>query len=311
MTAPTTARLGCTIYHHGEREQSRLLTGCVGPLARALAERGLCHELWWTRFDARAPHVLALFTGRADAMPALREQVAAAVSAYLAESPSRAELSEEERAERHRNCRGKALSPVDCYPGHPDDNTFVLHDHSAEPYPYFLTGDMPAGERVWRFASALSLWAIDCLAASPERAATGAAVPWLSAFERALAAAGHAPRGYWRYHAGTIMGDLDTRLATGRIVPSQAMSRIGARNRRVLAQLWDQPPSPGAPDPAELVEAVGVGSNEAQRLGVLREILHVLLLQLGLPTHLQIVIILFAWLRGHDPDQAPFDEAAT
>src|SRR5690606_27208666 len=120
--APATARLGCTIYHHGAREQDRLLTGCIGPLARALTARGLCHELWWTRFDARAPHVRALFTGRADAMPALREQVAAAVSAHLAGSPSRAELPEGERAERHRACRGKIQSPVDGHPGHPDNN---------------------------------------------------------------------------------------------------------------------------------------------------------------------------------------------
>jgi hypothetical protein len=298
-------QLGCTIYYFGEHEQDRLLVECIAPLARALRERALCRRFWFCRFDARGPHIMVVLTVAAESRAELEARVSAAVQGYLDASPSRIEIDQTVLDERHRACRGRTQSAVDSYAGLASNNSFLVHEHGPEHHPFVLGRGWSRSEHLWRFVDELSLWAIECLSTA-RGAATGPAVRWLASFERALAAAGHAPRAYWRYHAGTMALGIADRIASKELGAEDVLARIGDTNRGNLARLWQHDQEDhGGPDPAQLVELV-LGDDELameRRRQIVREVIHVLFLQLGVRASVEMVIILFAWLRAAEGDE--------
>lgn len=292
--------LGCTIYYWGHREQSRLLVECIGPLASRLREQGLCRRLWFNRFDARGPHVYAVFTAAPDAFEELSAAVSDAVQAYLDASPSRTEMTPEALAERHAACRGKTQGVADAAPGLARNNTFYLNPHAPGGYPFALSEGMAAGDELWRLVEDMGSWALSRLDEAESGAATGPAARWLVAFERALAAAGHSPAAYWRHHAGTLALGFEDRVARGQASAGEVLARLGERNRHSLSRLWQAPPGDVGPDPGRLVALVGAdpGATTEQRHRRWREIVHVLLNQLGVSVAATLPMVLFAWARA-------------
>lgn len=293
--------LGCNIYYWGDREQNRLLHHCLGPLAARLEAQHLCERFWFGRFDARGPHVFALFVVPEPAirMELVRE-VSATLARYLADCPSGVTLSATELEARHLACRGKTLCAAD-HPSEPaSNNTFVLCDHGPRDYPFSLSEELPDEERFWQHIEELSFWTIRQLGAGGQ--ATAATVRWVAAIDGVLQARDEAAD-YWRFHAGTLLPGLAERLRASEAPEEVLRGLVGERNMQIFLQLWQRPPSSDLPDPSRWVEIIDADRRRTreQRQWLLREVVHTTLQQLGVPVSQQIPLVLFAACRDKTP----------
>lgn len=296
--------LGGTIYCWGARDQTQLLIQCIGPLVRRLREEGAIHRSWFSRFDARGPHIFFVLTPAPGAIGAVEAIVSTSVRTHLDFAPSQTALASGELVSRHAACRGREQGVMDSEPGLADNNTFFLRAHAPDGYPFVLSSGVAAPDELWTFVDALGLWAIDRLAASNGGAAgtaTATAARWIRAFDGALIAAGHEPEGYWRYHASTLMIALDNEMR-GEHSRDRLLTLVGGKNRATLSQLWRVEPqrTDWEPAPSHLVKIAFVGgtASMAARRRLVREVVHNFFGQLGLPVTVELPLILFAWLCG-------------
>ncbi len=289
--------LGANVYLWDRREQNRFLARFLGPVLGELRGEGRVRRFWFDRFDARGPHLFLLFTVPPQAFPALRDELADRLTAYLAESPGPPGLDPETVAERHRQTRGGTLCEADALPGLADDHSFLLFEQSAHGYP-FRASRPAAVHDLWDLLDALSLWTLGQVERHAGGAPTAAGIRWLAALDRALRASGLA-HDYWHYHAATLLLGLDAgRNGQERPRPAAFQRLIGAENLRLFARLWDQaePADAGWPDCARLVDLT-LAEPRAEGFPALRQIAHSTWKQLGLLTSQEIPLVLFAWTR--------------
>jgi hypothetical protein len=298
--------LGLNAYFWGDREQDRLVVDCLAPLQDQLRRDALLERFWFDRFDARGPHVLAVFTVPESAVELARERIAAAVGSYIREHPSLAGLSADEVAKRHSECRGKILAVADREPGMAANNTWVLFEHAPGSYPFHLTRGLAAEEEIWRQADEVTRWAVRRIGESSAKP-LAAAVSWAVEVDRNLRSPADGAES-WRLHATTLLLPLRERLEADEAgTLSLLPSWIGERNGAAFSRLWS---NPGVLEPEtraavrRLVEiAYGLpGGPSGPRWRLLREMSHCTLKQLGLPVALHIPLVLFAW--NHDLREA-------
>lgn len=282
----------------GREPQDRLLQVWLGPAIRRLLAEHRIDRFWFTRFDTRGPHILALF-GTDDAAGSVRADLAAELAEYLARSPSTEELSDDEIEKRHRGCRGKVISLLDREPGMAENNSFVFFPHGP-PFPPYWLGERLAAVPAADLAAELTttaLWAIDRLAGD----AVAAGLGWIAGIDRALGDRGGngEAAAQWRHHASTLLLGLEERLATREAeIVAGLPQLVGEVNSARFAALWEGAPERWAvPAPESLLALLSDSQEERRSRARIRELSHFTLLQLGIPVSWHIPLVLYAWSR--------------
>ncbi|HEX8321101.1 lantibiotic dehydratase C-terminal domain-containing protein [Longimicrobium sp.] len=297
-SSSTPAWLAVNAYCWGAR-QSRLLSAAVAPLVRELHGEGLVRRAWFSRFDARGPHLFLLLGVNPGAEARVRGLAAARLEAWLAANPDAEPIPADERERRHAECRGKYLCSQDREPGMAPDGSVSVAEQEADEYPLWLFGGMaPAVEdEFWEAAIEVLLWAAD-QGGTPS---AGPAVAWVAAVDAALRAAGAGPDA-WRYHATTVLPPLAARLRDEEPAVLAALpNAVGERNRAALDAGWAGPVHPFAAEAAaRLVRAVLAPDTRSpmERWRALREVTHCALLTMGQPVSAHVPLVLYAWQRG-------------
>lgn len=297
--------VGCNIYVWGQREQDRLLGECMAPLARDLRATGTCQRFFCDRFDARGPHVMALFGGAEAARGEIAARVSEAVAAYLARAPSTATPSDAELEARHAACRGAALCSVDREPGTAENNSFRVFAHAAGGYPFHLAEGAAEEDALWRLGEELVLWALGCIGAG----ASSAAARWMAALDEALRAAGQPAGACFGYLAGRLGLGLEERWRRGEVTTEALLAAVGAKNCEALARVWASADvhAHGGCDLVRLVELVLAedGRPVERRRQLLYALVHGTMRLLGLLGRQEIPLVLFAWATALGREGAP------
>lgn len=294
--------LALNVYHWGDAPQHRLLVECLGPAAQELAGDGLLRRFWFTRFDTRGPHVFALFTPAPGRAEELRGRVAALVEAHLRTHPSDVFISAEELERRHVECRGKELSAIDAEPGIALNDSWRWAQHGDGAYPFGLAAGVEDADAFWGGVQSVAL---ETIAHVRERTGTAAAVRWIAAVDRGLAAAEVNAAEFWHYHASTLLPYLQQRLEEDEAqVLAGLEEAVSGPNRALFQRLWDD--GEAWPQARPLVRAA-VSARPAEgrsRWALLREVNHFTLAQLGQPVMHNIPLVLYAWHRALAPAAA-------
>jgi hypothetical protein len=291
---------GVNIYHWGEREQLALLIDGLRPLAQELRHEGLSEGFWFTRFDARGPHVFAVFSVPPARRFLLEERATKRLGRYLSQHPSRRVLTPAELEERHLSCRGKVLCAADHETGFAANNSTACFEHASTAYPFCHTVGLDRERELWRLLGDASLWTLDRVAAGR---GTASAMSWIASVDEGLRRAGAAAGGFWRHHASSLILTLEKRLrSTEDEVLASLQAAVGETNRRLFTPIWKHaesggPAWPGIPRLLDIVLADD-GRSERQRWALLREINHWTLAQLTQPVQAHIPLVLFAWQRN-------------
>jgi hypothetical protein len=299
---PPTVNLGMAVYVWGPRHQDRLLLECLAPALVELRRERLARAFCLDRGDARGPHIFAVITLPREAAPETAGRLAARIGSHLAAHPSTVTLTPEQLTRRHGESRLKRQCEMDGRPGFGTNNSFEIFEHPARGYPFGLSARLPGEEQLWDLVTDLTLWAIAQLTARPGSPAMAAALRWVASVERELRLAGVRPADYWRYHAATLIPDLLGTLEPEEqtAVLTELAADVGATSP-TFAQAWQEIAEAGSvwPRLPGLVRLLLEGSPELPSPYLLpREITHIVLKQLGVPTILQIPLVLYAWRRS-------------
>jgi hypothetical protein len=277
--------LGLVVYRWGRRSQDRLLVECLGPLAAQLWRNGQVDRFWFDRYDARGPHLFAVFGASQDNLDRLTGRLGGALDRYLAGNPSPETLTTERLERIHLQTRGRRQCEVDGRPGFGANDSWEVFAHPPRGYPFGLAE--PDADEVWRLAAELALWTVERIAVRTEPPGLAEAVRWTAEVDRALRAAGADPAAYWRHHAATLVSPEDGSLVDA--LPDA----LEPRHLENLGHLWEEAERAGGswPELPRLVRAA-LGT---EGWTLLRELDHAALKQQGIPVALHLPAVLFAW----------------
>lgn len=298
MTPPV-RHAALNVHLWGRAEQNRLLTGCIGPAARALLGAGTLRRFWFDRWDARGPHVAVFLGAPGEAMDAVRAALAERLDAYLAASPSTVYLEAAELEARHAGCRGKQLCSLDALPGLEPNNVWrFAADEPAESYLFRASAGLDA-DAADRLMADLALWSVDRLRAG---STTGPAVRWIAGLSGAVERAGLEPAELWRFYASTLLPGMRDRIVAGDPeVVAGLPGLVGERNLAAFETLWSaaQAGPPAWDGFAALAELVASArpTTARGRLIFVRELAHSVLGQLDQYVQFRIPLALYAWHR--------------
>jgi hypothetical protein len=293
--------LGANIYYWGRTEQNDLLLRGVRPWAIEARSRDLAQRLWYCRFDARGPHLFVLLTAsNREALDELRRLLESHIREFLLHSPSTAELTVEEIERRHRECRGKALCHADRMEHLAANNSFEIFEHEPDEYPLWLSSGMAAAESFWNRLDEITFWTFRYL----DNGSATTAIRWLAMIDHSLQQRALPREFYWRYHASTLIPALDQRLEgqSREEVKSMLQQTLAEKHTGIFSRVWFQEGTDAGLD----IDVDGVvepvvaddGRTLERRFGVLREVNHMVLGQLGQPVNVQIPMVLYAWQRS-------------
>jgi hypothetical protein len=292
--------LGLVAYCWGMSEQSRLLASCLAPAVADLRGHGL-RRFWFDRFDARGPHVFALFTVPSERFEEVRNLLDSRLAAWLADHPCQVEITEEELIARHRACRGIALCEVDAEEGFAANNTVRFFEQPHDGYPFTFGRSLADPDQLWDLLDGLTAWMLDRLAREPGSTPTDAGVRWLASLAHILPRHFVAPEAYWHHHVASLIPNLQ-RAADDEEMVRRVTRALGERNEAALAAVWEgarpEPlPWPDLPRLLDLLASAdsskGPGPKE-----LLRMIVHIALKQLGVPIKLQRTLLLYGWKQN-------------
>lgn len=296
--------LALNVYLHDAAEQHAFVTGALAPALRALRDAGVLRRAWFSRFDARGPHLAVLVSTPAGQVERARERLARSVEEWLGAQPPLAVLPPETVEQRHAECRGKQLNAIDTQPGFSAPGTFAFAAHGASAYPFWI---FPEGDdALWALLTELAL--ANAAGAPEGMSASGLAMRWMAAVDVALAEAGADAAEYWCRHAGTLLPNLAERLAADEAAVIDALPRtVGERNLAALERIWAAVEAHGGDDAdraRRLVNTLLATRAPADAWTLLREANHCGLLQMGQPVRAHLPAILYAWHRALRPAAA-------
>lgn len=295
--------VGVHLYRWSTVDQVQCLREALAPAVAAVRSADLCRWFWYLPFDARGPHIFAVFApfgapqhafgdvSRARLELLLRERL----EMWMIENPSTVSLSRAELERRHRACRGTCLNHVDEQPGLADNDTLVFFDHPASGYPFRLTAGMTDARDLWQELDGLSSWALDHVGVP------AAAVRLVAAVDRELVAQSYPVGVLWRYVATTLILPLRDRLATDESAVLDALPEmVGERNAETFERLWCVARIADSPPVERALRLIlrDDGRTAEQRMRLLRELIHQALGQLLQETKVQIPLVLHAWNRN-------------
>jgi hypothetical protein len=290
------APLGAHVYRWSTPDQVRLLRDGLRPAAREARSRGLTSRFWYTLFDARGPHVFALFAAAdRSRRRELADFLGDRLAGWLAAHPSAAPLDRDEVERRHAACRGKVLAAIDAEAGLAANDSLHLFEHPAGGYPFATAAGIVRPHELWRRLDPLALWALDHVGEA------ASAVRLAAVVDHALGAAGVSAAGFWRYVATTLLVPLGERLASDEAgVVAALPAMVGERNTLAFGRLWSAVPHGDDPPAAAAVRLVVEDGRRPleHRFRLLREIVHVALAQLLQGVQARIPLVLYAWHRN-------------
>lgn len=299
VSGPVT-HVGANIYYWGEEEARSLLVEGLGPWAREVRERGLAHHFWWTRFDARGPHLFTVFSTSPDKETELQRFLNHSINEFLRESPSTVALPAEVLEQRHLGCRGAMMCLGDKPEGLAENNSFLLFSHANENYPMSLGIDMADSTDFWQHLDQLAFWAIQ----QAQSDIVPAGVQWFAAVDHALQRHGISPENYWCFHLSTLFVYPNQKNWRDRRddFKSWLPRALSDHNRNLFSRLW-MPQDTNQTLDVDVDGLVGAtlandGRTLDRRFMVLRQINHQLLLQIGLFAKFEIPLVLYAWYRA-------------
>jgi hypothetical protein len=289
--------IGFNIYYWGMQEQQRLLQHGLGVWARDARDQGLLQRLWFCPYDARGPHVFAIFTTTSGAQDEVKTFLNDRIEDFITQFPSEAGLSAKEISERHGHCRGRSMNAADRQPGLAENNTFQIFEHEPADYPFRLNQRVSDTAEFWNRLDQVASWTLEQAGGDVSRWA----IRWLAAIDRSLHQHDIAPADYWRYHAGTLLLGLEeSARARPEAVNDWLQKAVTLPNRELFSLIWEEAETTPPLDISGLVHLVLSHSalTLTQRFSVLREINHFTLLQLGQIVRREIPIVLYGWQRN-------------
>jgi hypothetical protein len=301
----STSHLGVNVYCWGQTEQNLLLVHCLAPFARELMSSLGSSCLWFDRFDARGPHIVAIFTVPTDAALEVETGLRRHLDAFLIDHPPSGAVNMKEAAQRHASCRGAYLSQLDRGSDLAPEGSYAFFRHSDDQYPFTLSTGMPleVERRIWELLDDLSLWTIRQLAANPSAAPVRTAVLWLALFDQALNRLHPHPEDFWRFHASTLLFGLPRKLEENeRQVIESLPAAVGKKNLQTFEEIWRdmERQSPCWPSIDHLLQCIlteaETTADSPWRLP--REIVHWTLKHLCLYVASEIPLVLYAWHRN-------------
>ncbi len=286
--------LGTNIYC-SDAEQRRLLLHGLRPWTLSARQNGLMDFFTYRRFDARGPHVCAIFRGPTG----LREFLEAHVREFLRDCPP-GNMKAEEVRRRHRQCRGRSLCAVDQESSFADNNSFVFFDPTPQDYPLSFVEGTTDAQEFRRCLDVLTAWSLERI---ENGAGNSAAVHWLAALNQSFTRYGVDSRAYWHFHSQKLLPILEQRAADLEAARYWLQLAVSEENRRLFSPIWDRTM---AETDSRLAEADGVvhavvgddSRTVEERFRILHEVSDLVLHQLYLPTSIQTVMVLYAWERS-------------
>jgi Lantibiotic biosynthesis dehydratase C-term len=289
------ACLGLAVYCWDRSDQDKLVANWLGPMVEQLDRLDLVESLWFDRFDVRGPHLSVVLATAGDLQP-IAEQVRSSLSGYLARWPSANGLTEHQLRDRHEACRGRQQGPADRLPGFAANNTFEIYEHPEDDFPFGLGRGYSADRPFWAAVDAISRSNIGALKKNTPTP-TRDAIRLVAELHKALSSEGRDAEGFWRHHSASLLPGLKRRLDIEELSASSDVSGwIGETNRARFAPIFDGVRR--AEVGPRTLAALAPGEDRGGDWHLLREVVHSLTKQLGLPVVLEIPLILFAWSRS-------------
>lgn len=282
--------LGVNIYC-SDAEQKRLLLNGLRPWGLETRSHGISDFFWYRCFDARGPHIFALFCGAVTLRCFLENRI----GSFLQGCGAGLSMAEVHR--RHRQCLGKTLCAPDRQAGFADNNSFVFFDHKVNDYPTSLTDDLVYGARLRQCLDAFSFWSLECV---EKNEGSVAAIQWMASVDRSLHRCGIAPASYWRFHAEKLLPVIARIASNPEWRRKWLQCAITDRNRRLLSHHWHPIRPRSAMESGHTERAVNVIIEDPRRdlpgkLECLYELSEMVLHQLFQPLSRQTVLVLYAW----------------
>jgi hypothetical protein len=302
--------LGFNVYCWGEQYQDALLADCILPLFSRLKTGCDVQRLWYDRATLRGPHIFGLATVPACRHVEIMELIHTQLMRSIDEQPSRQRLTAGELNVLHLDAGGKALCDADLEDGMAANNTFRVFVHTGPDarYPFSLWKD---NELFWRISAQLAMFTLRQVAArKPAVQKISVALVALLAFDKVFFERSKEATKYWTYHISTLIPNLDVkrlapshiRAVLGHTISPKDFARISEwRCGRMEGGLADQ--SCDLEECFRELQSV-VGELVGKARTAARELLHVLLKQLGVSTMRQIPLI-FSLLAMKMDVQAP------
>ena len=299
MNAPITdsslsiVHIGAVVYLWGACHQDRFLLECLVPVVTELRRQGFIRGFLIDRYDARGPHIFTILTVPRAAAQETAARLATRFGNHLADHPSSELLTPEKLARRHTKTRLRQQCAVDGWPGFEANNSFEIFPNIRPGgYPFRLTSQLTREEKLWNLVTDLTFWTIDQLTARPGSPAMTAAWRWVASVEKELCLSGAHSADYWRYHIMTLLPDLFLGMRPEEETEALSLLASGAGGRApAFLQAWqevarDGSAWPGLPSMVRII--LEGGPVVPSPWPLLREIDHIVLKQLGVPTALQI-----------------------
>jgi hypothetical protein len=294
MTEEERITFGFNVYCWGEQYQDALLIDCILPLFSRLTADCDAHRLWFDRATLRGPHIFGLVTVPVRHQENARDLIRVKLERFLCERPSQRQLTAQELNASHLDAGGKSLCDADLEDGIGANNSFkvFIHEGPDTRYPFFLWKE---DNLFWRITAGLTMFILRQLAAGVKK--NRLALVALIAFDKVFFEDSGEAKQYWTYHLSTLIPRLDvSRLGSshvqamlGHTISEEGFAQILQwRNGHVEDEMADSF-TEIEEFFRDLQPVVGKAAGSAR--SVARELLHVLLKQLGISTLRQIPII--------------------
>jgi hypothetical protein len=287
--------VGTNIYYWEAAQPHGKLRPALLRWALEIRRQSMADLFWYCYFDARGPHVFALFGTTPEKQASLCAFLASEIRSFLRDCPSPAQ-NPADIEQRHRECRGKTLCRPDRCEGLAENNSFVMFTHEPGDYPFHLGKDSASRDELWSRLDALSIWTL----VQEDVSLKQLAVSWLAGIDEALERLGAPSESYWRLHAASLIPPLADRGNLPELAATLQRA-VGERNLKTFEKLWNPPvEADSALDMHGLVKLVMDESSAPleARFRTLREISHIVLGQLAQTVNLQIPMVLYAWQRS-------------
>ena len=296
--SPSGVHLALNVYVWDRDAQDLLLVQGLGSAVRALVRSGAIHRLWLHRFDVRGPHVMLVLGTPPEEGARVKRCLSKTLREWMTSHPCTTVLEDDELQRRHRECRGRALNPIDRRPGFAANNSFAWASQDPRTAYVFRKAVGIDPIALETLLMELSLWSLTRLATG---ARSGCAVAWVAGLTQAFQAQGVDPEPFWRFYASTLLLSLSVPiLDLDPAVVSRLPHWVGPHNMLWLDHAWRAAGAgasnwEGFPILARLVETSN--AEASFRHAFVRELCHSVFAQLSLWVSIRIPIVLYAWHR--------------
>ena len=281
----------------GPKALNSLLVECISPVIKELRSEGLVDSFFYDRFDRRGPHIFGVASVCKETFEEVEYRIKNKVESYFADRRNMDQYPLDELMARHYGCEGKALCEIDRLAGLATDQTVLFCGHSNGSYPFSITKDMPGSAELWRLVDKTTSYTLQVLA--DERSPTSQALNWIATVDRSLYRYHMNAGDYYRYHAATLLTNLEEKLEENEQEIIESLPGMVAKNRAIFDKFFSREDIDTSWLSINQLVNLATNPNPAfHHWATLREVVHCTLKQFGLSINTQMPIILYGWLRA-------------